>query len=611
MANKKTQSKSKAQNLQAPKWDLTEIYKNVEDPKIDLDLKNLTAKALDFEKRYKGKIAKLNLAKLLEVFKVYEAMYRNLFFLFSYPEFAFSTNTKDQKSISLMQRLELGLAEIQNHFIFFGLELAKHPKLNLFINDPKAAPYRFMLQKMLINKKHQLKADVESALNLKNITSSNGWVRLYTQTSSQMKVKYQGQEMGMDQAIKHLFSPKRAVRKEVYQILTDKLSKNNSLFSHIYTMLLTDKAQDDKMRKYDSPEQARHDNNGISQKAVDSLINATLKNKGLLNKFYAIRKKLAKIDKVYTYDRYSAIVFGGAKERIYSFPEAVNIIDSAFAEFDPQFSDIFQKLLKAKHIDAAVVPNKRGGAYCAEMPKGHLPYIMMNYDGHERSVQTLAHETGHAIQDILVDKHPITVAHPPLTVAETASVFGEMIVFENLLAKTKSDKEKISLYVSKIDDVFATIFRQISYLVFERKAHGLIKSNGSISADQLNNAWLESQKEIYGNSIEYPKGYQFWWQNILHFYEWPFYVYAYSFGNLLVFALWQEYKLAKAKDKKSGDTKASKAFIRKYKKLLATGGTRSTMETLSQAGFNPEDPQFWQLGFNSLKDLIGALAKLC
>lgn len=591
------------QKISAPQWDLTEIYKGLEDKRISSDLADQLEKARLFEKKYSGKIAKMNLARLLATLKEYESQHRKLFLLQGYAFFTFSADTSDPKANELMQRVELALTEIQNHLIFFNLELGKHPKLTAFIEDKKVGSYRFLFQKTLANKKYQLRADQERIINLKNVAANSGWVKLFAMQEAKLKVKYKGKELSHEQAIKLLHDSKRKVRKDISGAFSDALAKENPLFVHIFNMLLVDKMQEDQLRKYKNPEDSRHINNGVTQKAVDVLIAATKKNFGLVGKYYSIKKDLLGLDKLYTYDRYAPVL--GVNKK-YTFSEGAKIVREAFSSFDPDMAKIFDDLLLAKHIDARTRPNKRGGAYCAEMPKGHLPYILMNYVGEQRDVLTLAHESGHAVHDILAEKNPLLVAHPPLTMAETASVFAEMVVFEDLLSKAKTDKEKIALYASKIDDVFSTIYRQISFVIFERGAHALVKEKGSASAQELNDLWMETQRQMYGKSLAYPKGYKYWWEYISHFYEYPFYVYAYSFGNLLVFALWQEYKNAK----KLGPEAATK-FLQKYKRMLATGGTRSTMETLQRAGFDPEDPQFWQQGFNALKNLIAALSKLC
>ncbi|GAC1412211.1 MAG: M3 family oligoendopeptidase [Candidatus Doudnabacteria bacterium] len=579
-------------------WDLSAMYSGPEDPKIEKDLTELKKKADLIEKEHKGKLRNYDARQLLAFFKENDKHSEKSYILSVYTSLLFYSDTANEKSSSLLQRTELALADIRNRFIFIDIELAKHPKLKELSISKEVAPFNIFFENILKFRKHLLNQDQEEILNKLSLTSSNGWDRLYEQNFSKVAVKFRGKVVNKETLLNFLHSPDRNLRKDAGKAFSELLKSNIDLNNYIYNMLLLDKYQTDKIRQYAYPEESRHLANGLSEKIINTMVDTAQRNYLDVSRFYNLKRKLLGLKHLAYYDRLAPVIAKRAKEEKFSFDQAVRMIEKSFNSFDPEFGEIFMDLVRSNRIDVESRKGKRGGAFCMFMPKHIKPYILLNYFGRARDVQTLAHEAGHAIHDVLSSrKNPISVAHAPLTLAEVASIFAEMIMFENLIAKAKNDQEKIVLLAERIDDIINTIFRQIVFYIFEQKAHKLLKETGSLTDKQLRDIWMESQRFMFGNSVQMDEDYEYWWSYISHFFNSPFYVYSYAFANLLVFAIYEH--------------RNEPDFVDKYKRLLALGGTKSTEDAIKEFGFNLEDPNFWQSGFSVISGLIDQLEVLC
>lgn len=579
-------------------WDLSVMYSGPDDPKIEKDLAALKKSAAAIEAKHKGKLKNYNAKQLRAFFVENDKIYERSYILGVYALLLFSLDATNEKASALTQRMELSGTEIKNHFIFIDLELAKHPKLKELAKSKEVAPFNIFFDYVLKFKEHLLNQDQEQILNTLSVTSSSGWDRLYEQNFSKATIKFKGKVVNKEELFNYLHSPNRKVRQEAAKAYSDLLKNNIDLNNYIYNMLLLDKSQIDKIRSYNYPEESRHLGNGVSEKIVETMVGTAKKNMSDVSRFYNLKRKLLGLKELAYYDRLAPVNVKGLKDKKFSFYQAVKQTEQSFRNFDPQFADIFIDLVKSNRIDVPSRKGKRGGAFCMFMPKHIKPYILLNYFERARDVQTLAHEAGHAIHDVLSSaKNPISVAHAPLTLAEVASIFAEMIMFEDLIKKAASDKEKIVLLTERIDDIINTIFRQIVFYIFEQKAHKILKETGSLTDRQLRDIWMESQKLMFGKSIKMDEDYEYWWSYISHFFNSPFYVYSYAFANLLVFAIY--------------DHRDESGFVDKYKRLLSLGGTKSTEDALKEFGFNLEDPKFWQSGFNVIARLIDQLEALC
>jgi oligoendopeptidase F len=315
-----------------------------------------------------------------------------------------------------------------------------------------------------------------------------------------------------------------------------------------------------------------------------------------VERFYKIQAKLLRVSKLEHYDRYAPLP--GSREQKIPYERAVKTVGDAYAGFDQQFADIFNYLAGHGAVDVHATGGKRGGAFCMGMPRGHAPYILLNYLGSGRDVETLAHEMGHGIQDVLVQNLPYLVAQPPLVLAETSSIFGEMVVFDAALAAAKSNHEKIAMLSGKISQFIATVFRQTAMFQFERLVHSHVAREGQVDAASLSAYWLKTQREMFGKSMNLDDTYGDWWSYVSHFYHTPFYVYAYSFGNLLVFSLYEKYR------------QGMPGFVEKYKQLLALGGSKMPQEAVAPFGFDLEDPAFWAAGIALFKGYVDQLESM-
>ena len=330
--------------------------------------------------------------------------------------------------------------------------------------------------------------------------------------------------MNESQLLNLLHSADAKTRKIAADLMTEETKKSLQLNTTIYNMLMVDKMQEDKIRGVEYPELGQHLQNMVSKKTIDVLGETIIKNFNLVERYYNFKRSILKLKKVHYYDRYAPIVFSKQKvrERKYSYDSAVEMVRKSFEEFDPEFSNIFMNLVETGRVDVYPKPNKRGGAFCNMAPTPYSPSILLNFGGTPSDVRTLAHEMGHAIHNVSSHSQPYVVSIPGLAMCETASVFGEMIAFQYLLAQAKTREEKIILLSQKIEEAFSTVFRQMSMFFFEQKAHQHIKEKGEVSGELLNSFWLETQRQMYGKSVDLPEDYATWWSYIPHFMHTPF-----------------------------------------------------------------------------------------
>jgi len=582
-------------------WNLSDLYDAPSDPQIQKDLNKLQKNSVAFELKHKSKIKAYDLEEIIKLFKELEKIYVIEYKLDLYSGLLFSLNTSDPAASALSQKLSVLLTSNSNRFIFIDLELSKHPKLKELASSKLSEPYKIIFKKLSASKPFLLDHAREELLNIKSVTSSSGWQEMFEKFNSQIEVeikdKNKTRNIPLEESLKSLYSPYRNLRKTTANAITKSFISNEGLYAHIYNMLVINKAQNNELRGYESPEQGRHISNGISKEAVDALEASVVKHYNLVKRYYKLKTKLLKVKSLADYDRYAPVVFKTEKKK-YSLVQAADVVNKSFNSFDPEFSQVFGELLVSAHIDAQPRKGKHGGAYCAYSPFG-LSYILLNYFGEARDIETLAHESGHALHNYFAKKLPISVAHPPLVLAETASVFGEMLVFEELLKNTTEKKDKISLIAAKIEENIATIFRQISMYRFEKLVHNYAQKNSQVPAEKLREFWRATQVEMFGDSLEITKEYDYWWMYVSHFYATPFYVYAYAFGGLLVSSLYQAYKEEGA------------SFIPKYKNFLAAGGSKLPQEAVDIFGYDLQKEDFWDNGFVPIEKLIEELELLC
>lgn len=581
-------------------WDLSELYTGLDDPQIEKDLKRLAHATKKFAAAHEGKIKTYGPAKLKHMLREDEGLESLAYRLDLFVSLRGSLDTLDGSVAALQQKITSLLTENANRMVFASLELAKHPKLKEYAATDVMGIYRIVFQRIVDHRKHQLDEPREQLLNTKSVTAHAGWQEMFEKVVTKIKVELPGKagkpsrQISVETALDMLHISDKVQRHAAGAALSKAFQENQEVLTHIYSMIVTDKMQNDQIRHFENPEDSRHLANGLEPAAVASLQSVTDGNMELVARYYRIKRKLLGLKKLTEYDRY--VPLDTASRHTYSFTQGVAEVARAFREFDPEFEKHFLDIIAAKHVDALPSPKKRGGAFCVYSEK--CPYIFLNYFGKPRDVQTLAHEAGHGIHSILSGNLPLSVRHAPIAMAETASVFAEMIVFQKVFAAASTKTEKISLLSTKIEEFFSTIFRQMAMYRFEQLAHGAMKKQGQIAASQLHGFWLETQRAMFGDSVELSENYQYWWEYISHFYAYPFYVYGYSFGGLLVLSLYEAYK------------REGQAFIPKYKRFLALGGSKSPQEAVREFGYDLSDPDFWEAGVQPLRAMIDQLESL-
>jgi oligoendopeptidase F len=586
---------NKTQKNKLPSWNLSDLFSNIKDPKINQVLNETLKSAEKFEKKYRPQINNsLTSTQLLKLLREYENIMYGAIKVYLYAELIFEADTKQAAHGALLQKAKTQYVAVSQKFIFIELELLKlrETKLNSFVKDPKLANYKHYLSRILEFKPHRLSEQEEKIFSDKGLTGRGALTRLFAEELSQkqfqIKLKGKVKTLNESQVLVMLYDTDRDVRRAAAQSLTDGLKEESRRLTFITNTLLQDKQINDKYFKYNTPEESRHLDNEISQAAVDTMVGQIAKNYKTVQDFYRFKKKVIKLPTLYDYDRYAPV---SKHTKSFSYKEAQEIVLTSFTKFSPLYGKLGKDFFDNNWIDVPMREGKRGGAFCSYgLPNAH-PYVLMNYSGNIREVLTLAHELGHGIHASLFKKQTLVNFDTPLTMAETASVFAEMLVFDDLKEKLKGP-EKFALYMDKVESIFATVFRQNSMFLFERDLHKARAQLGELTTEQINEIWIKRQKEMFADSVTLTPNYSLWWSYIPHFVNTPFYVYAYAFGELLTLSLYAKYKAE------------GQVFVDKYLAFLAAGGSQSPEELLKPLGVDLEDPKFWQGGLKTISDLV-------
>ncbi len=562
-------------------WDLNALYKS--DDELDIDLDKAKIKAQNFEKMYKNGLKNLNPSEFLEAIREYEIISQILGKIMTYAFLKFATNSDNGP---LYAKYQNEYANVSEFLLFFELEFNRlgKPKQKEFIDNSNG--YTFYLQSLQEEKPYQLTAKEERILLKKSTTGGSAFSRLFDEHFSRLKFAYEGKKISEEEILSLLHNPDREVRKKASMAFSKGLKPHQPLLGYIYNMIKTDNKSDCELRNYSSPEQSRHMDNKISQTSVDALVDAAEESFDLVQDYYVKKAKLLGLDQLHDYDRYAPIE---TTEEVYSFEKSKTIVLKAFEKFSPKFACIAKKAFDEGWIDVMPYDGKRGGAFSHPATPDTHPYVLLNHTNRRRDLFTLAHELGHAIHQYLSRDVGYIASDTPLTTSETASVFAEMLVFDYIKDGLNED-EKMSLYAGKIEDIFATLYRQINFTTFERRVHG---HDGELDLATFNKYWLEESKKMFGDSITLGKSYEMWWSYIPHFIHSPFYCYSYSYGQLLVLALYGLYKSRKCEN-----------FIEIYTAFLSAGGSKSPKVLIDKFGFDIDDREFWKIGIDEIRKLL-------
>ncbi len=575
-----------------PKWDLTDFYQNIDDKNIELDFKNLEKKVKKFSNDYKGKITKLSGEDLYRTILENEEIAEKFGKISSFSYLNYAANMLDQKNTAFYQDSSEKIRKISKDLVFFELEIneIKEDDLQkLYNSSENLKKYQPFLRDVRVFKKHQLNEDLEKILLEKRSTSSSAWSRLFDETINNIRFSYDKKELNASEIFNLLSSKESATRKKASKIIGETLGKNIRLLSFITNILAKDKDIDDNLRNFAKPISSKNLNNFIEDKIVDNLISVVKKNyPNISHRYYKIKAKLLGLEKMHYSDRNAPL---SMDENLTSWEDAKKIVLDAYNNFSPELAKIGQKFFDNEWIDVGARDGKDSGAFAHPTVPSVHPYLLLNYQGKIRDVMTLAHELGHGVHQILSSKQGYFMSGTPLTLAETASVFGEQLTFQEILKRETDPKRKKIIIASKVEDMINTVVRQIAFLEFERKVHDERKK-GEISTEKLCQFWMETQKESLGDAFVFDDEYKYYWSYIPHFIHSPFYVYSYAFGDCLVNSLYSCYK------------NGLENFEEKYLEMLKSGGTLHHKELLSPFGLDASKPEFWQQGLDIISNYI-------
>jgi len=588
MKSKKKEEASGAENVN---WNLSDLYDSPDSPELISDKKRLITRAEKFAQKYRGKIETLSSKDFASAISEYEGILQQAGKIGSYAHLTWSVNTEDPALGKQLQEANELNSELNQKLVFFDIEWLKlsDEKADELIQSDELKKWKHYLEVSRLYKKHVLSEDAEKVMSAKSVTGRAAWNRYFDETLGAARFDLDGEELTEQQVLSKLHNPDRELRKRAHKSLTDTFKDHSRSLTYIFNTILADKYTNDKLRNYESWISSRNLSNQTDKKTVDALVNSVTGNYSLVQRYYKLKKNLLGYDEFYDYDRYAPML---KTRKTVKWGEAKNMVLDAYGDFHPEMKTVASLFFEKNWIDAAIKPGKRGGAYSASTVTSVHPYVFMNYDGQLRDVQTLAHELGHGVHQYLARKQGELQSSTPLTTAETASVFGEMLVFNKLMKNLDDPKEKLALLISKIDDTIATVFRQVSMNRFEDKIHTTRREQGELTTEQFSELWYATQKDLYGDSINLTDEYRLWWCYIPHFLHTPGYVYAYAFGELLVLALYDSYQ------------KEDNGFADRYITLLEAGGSDWPHNIVGKMGIDITDSGFWNRGLNIFKKMV-------
>jgi len=581
-----------------PTWDLSDLYPAPDAPELQADLARAAEAAKDFRARYEGKLAGLDGAALAAAIGEYEALQETLGRIGSYAQLLYSGNMSDPVVAQFYQTIQERTTDISTDLLFFTLELNRLDEavLREKLADPALARYGPWLRDIRAFRPHQLSDELERLLHEKHVTGRAAWVRLFDETMAALRFPLDGKSLTSAEILNKLTDRDAAVRRGAAKSIGQVLGDNLRVFALITNTLAKDKAIEDTWRGFPRPVSARNLANFVEDEVVEALVGAVRESyPRLSHRYYRLKARWFGVDRLAYWDRNAPLP--EEEDRIIPWDEAQRIVLDAYAAFSPELARIGRQFFERPWIDAPVRPGKAPGAFAhPTVPSAH-PYLLLNYLGRPRDVMTLAHELGHGVHQVLAAPQGHLMADTPLTLAETASVFGEMLTFQAMLkAETDPVRRKVML-ASKVEDMLNTVVRQIAMHVFETRVHDE-RRTGELLPERLGEIWLETQQESLGPAIVFEDEYRTYWAYIPHFIHVPFYVYAYAFGDCLVNSLYAVYE------------NAAEGFAEKYLDMLRAGGTRRHRELLAPFGLDASDPAFWRKGLGVIERLIDELEAL-
>jgi oligoendopeptidase F len=580
-----------------PEWDLSDLYAAPDDPRLGADLDRIEAEARAFEQRLAGRLNGLSGDALAQAIGQYEAMWEGLGRVTSYAGLVFSGDAQDAANGRFYQTTQERVTTISSHLLFFTLELNRLEDAALETKVGGSAAlgrWRPWLRDLRVFRPHQLSDEAEKLLHEKEVAGRSAWVRLFDETIATMKVTVGAEDLTVSAALNRLSDRDRAVRAAAAEGVSAAFGERERLFTLITNTLAKDKEIEDTWRHYPRPGSYRNRSNMVEDEVVDALVSAVTSNYGRLShRYYGMKARWLGLPKLQHWDRNAPLP--DEDDRLVPWPEAVERVVASYAAFSPELAQIGRRFFDKPWIDAALRPGKASGAFAhPTVPSAH-PYLLLNYHGKPRDVMTLAHELGHGVHQVLAGAQGYLLSSTPLTLAETASVFGEMLTFRAVLDAETDPKRRRAMLAGKVEDMLNTVVRQIAFYRFETLLHDE-RRKGEVSSERIAEIWMQVQVESLGPAFEFTPDYGVYWSYIPHFVHSPFYVYAYAFGDCLVNALYGVYREG-----------AVPGFEQKYLEMLRAGGTKRHKELLAPFGLNAADPAFWTKGLEVISGFIDEL----
>jgi oligoendopeptidase F len=582
------------------RWDLSDLFTAHDDPHIESTLINCRTSAENFAERFREVMtnpAALAAATLREAVEELARIYEALSRVGSYAGLLYAADTVNPEYQDLEQRVEQRTTEIRNLLLFFELAWLKTADeiANKLIEDEQLRDFRHYLTSLRRYRPHTLSELEEKLLNERDNTGRNAFGRLFSEITSSLVFKLErdgkAEELNLSQILSLLHEPDRSLRQRAMETVYQELSQHGQVLTFIYDTLIQDNLIVDRLRSYRHPMEQRHLSNEIDGGAVKTLMEVAETNYRLAHEYFRLKAQLLELPQLALYDQYAPV---GREVRPFPYAKAREVILDAFEAFDPKFRALAGEFFAKNWIDAEIRKGKRGGAFCASPSPQLHPYVLCNYDDNLRDVMTVAHELGHGLHGCLSRTQNYFNYDTPLTTAETASVFGEMLVFDHLLEQQSDREVQIALLAGKIEDIFATVFRQNVLTRFEELAFSA-RQEKRLTPEALGQLWLQANGKYYGDAVIMPESYRWGWSYIPHFIHSRFYCYSYVFGQLLVLALYRMYK------------DEGKTFVPKYIALLEAGGSDTPDALLKPLGVNIHQPEFWQKGFEEIRGLTTKL----
>ncbi len=596
MKHQSYQDLSKKNLGKLPIWNLKDLYNSPNSISLKKDLDDLRTITKKFEKKYNNKIINLNSKQLHKSIVELEKIDIKIDKIMSYAHLLVAEDGNNEKNKIFYQQIQEQITNIASSIVFYSLQLnlITESDLKKLLSNTSLKTYKNWIKNTRKFKPYQLDLKTEKLLQEKSITSRSAWVRLFDDTIASLKFPFKGKELSSAEIFNYLSDKNESNRKKASKSVSEVLKKNIKIFTIITNTLAKDKSINDKWRGLPNPVSSRNLSNVVEDDVVKALSETVIENyPKIAHRYYKIKAKWLKKKKLMYWDRNAPLPF--QSQTIYSWNDAKKIVIGAYDQFDKRAGNIVKKFFDNSWIHAPVIPGKSPGAFAASTVPSVHPYILINYQGKSRDIATLAHELGHGIHQYLAGKKQTYFnASTPLTLAETASVFGEMLTFKSLLSSTKNKNERRGMLANKIEDMLNTVVRQIAFFEFEKQIHDQRKMK-ELSVNEICNIWMDVQKKSLGPYIKFDDDYKYFWSYIPHFIHSPFYVYAYAFGDCLVNSLFKVY------ENNSDD------FENKYITLLESGGSNSYDKLLIPFGLNPKRKDFWQKGIGVIEEFIDQL----